>query len=89
MKQKPMKVVPITHSPIDEDEALMRAEFIAKVRKVREDIKALLDEEYLFSPNLALEDVQRMNTHFSDAVVSMEAGCCYARPAVPKFGTES
>lgn len=78
-------IIPITHTPVDEDEAMMRADFIARARKVREDVKALLDDEYLFSPNLSLEDTQRISSHLRDVIRSIEAGICYVRPAIPKW----
>ena len=82
-----MKIVPITHTH-DEAEALMRVKFSARARQIREDIKNLLDAEYLYSPNLSVDDTRRIGEHFRDAIKSLESGMCYIRPEHPTFGVD-
>ena len=69
---------------VDVDEAVMRAEFILKAKRLRDSLNELLDEEYLYSPNLSVSDTRRVGEHFRDAVKSLESGICYVRPDMPQ-----
>lgn len=83
------KIVPITHTPVDVDEAIMRADYILKLKRIRDELVELRQDDYLYSPNLSVEDTHRIEEHTADAQKSLEAAICYVRPAIPKWEDEA
>lgn len=74
------KVVPIRRVAVDMSEALMRAEYILALKKVRDELRELRDSEYLYSPNLAVKNVQQINDHLSGAICSIVKAVSWVQP---------
>lgn len=74
------KVVPIIKPEPDPDQdmAIRRMEFIAKSAKLRDGLRELQRDEFLLEMPVALEDVQRIESHLRDACRSIEVAATYA-----------
>lgn len=55
----------------DEAEAVMRAEYILALRKVRDELRELRDHEFLFTNSVAVKNVQQIHDHLSGAISSI------------------
>jgi hypothetical protein len=68
---KTTKITPIRKLSVDQNEALLRAEYILKLKKIRDEIKELRDHDYLYSPNLPLTNVRQIDEHLGGACSSI------------------